>query len=336
MLIHPMPDPVAIVIGPLSLHWYGLMYIAAFAQFILLGKLRIKQPHMAAMKWTSDDLDSILFYGVWGVFIGARLGEVLFYQPLYFLSHPLEIFAIWQGGMSFHGGFLGVVVAMWLWGRKNGRHPFDTLDFIAPMVPLGHAFGRIGNFINAELHGRVADASLPWAMIWPNVDNLPRHPSPLYQALVDGLLFFVLFWLFSRKARPRWSVCGMFLLLYGSARFITEYFREPDYVVSFAGISISAGQMLSVPMVIASGVFFWVAYKKFGYVAVAYDRPGIVKDPQPVEEYAFCRMAQQQSMRAAHWMAGHVVATIVIVALTLMVGYFTYEFLHEMLHEIPH
>lgn len=331
-----MPDPVAIAIGPLSLHWYGLMYVAAFTQFVWLGKLRLKQPHMVAMKWTLADLDSIVFYGIWGVFVGARLGEVIFYQPMYFLSHPLEIFAIWQGGMSFHGGFLGVVVAMWLWGRKHGRHPLDTLDFIAPMVPLGHAFGRLGNFINAELHGRVADPSLPWAMIWPNVDNLPRHPSPLYQALVDGLLFFVLLWLFSRKARPRWSVCGMFVLLYGCARFITEYFREPDYLVSFAGMSISAGQMLSVPMVMTSCVFFWFAYQKFGYVAIDAARPDREETPQPAEQYAFCRMAQERGAQAMHWMAGHVLATLVIITLTMLLGYATYEWLHDMLPDLWH
>ena len=186
-----MPDPVAIAIGPLSIHWYGLMYLAAFAQFMLLGRLRLKQPDIISKNWKLSDLDDILFYGVLGVIIGGRLGEVIFYNPVYFLSNPLEILAIWKGGMSFHGGFLGVIVAMWVWGRKHGRHPIDTLDFVAPMVPLGYAFGRIGNFINAELYGRVADPSLPWAMIWPNVDNLPRHPSPLYQALVDGLLFFI-------------------------------------------------------------------------------------------------------------------------------------------------
>ena len=331
-----MPDPVAIEIGPLSLHWYGLMYVAAFAQFIWLGKMRLKQPHMVAMKWKLEDLDSIVFYGVWGVFVGARLGEVIFYHPMYFLAHPLEIFAVWQGGMSFHGGFLGVVVAMCLWGRKHGRHPLDALDFIAPMVPLGHAFGRIGNFINAELHGRVADESLPWAMVFPNVDNLPRHPSPLYQALVDGLLFFVLLWLFSRKARPRWSVCGMFVLLYGCARFITEYFREPDYFVSFAGMSISAGQMLSVPMVMASGVFFWFAYKKFGYVKIEATRPEGTIATQPAESYDFRSMAQKRGMRAMHWMAGHVIATLVIVTLGVLLGYVTYEYLHDILSEMRH
>lgn len=332
MLVHPLPDPVAITIGPLSVHWYGLMYVAAVVQFILLSRLRLKHSHIAAMKWTANDIDSIATYGVWGLFIGARLGEVLFYSPLYFLSNPLKIFAVWEGGMSFHGGFLGVVFAMWLWGRKHERHPLDTLDFIAPLFPLGHALGRLGNFINAEFPGRVADPSLPWAMIFPNVDNLPRHPSPIYQILVDGVLFFVLLWLFSRKARPRWAVCAMFGLLYGSARFFTEFFREPDYMVSFAGMSISAGQMLSVPMIAASFAIFWLAYRKFGYVTVAYDRQENIGEPAPHEQYAFCRIAQERSRRVAHWMAGHVMATVVIVVVSLALCFWTYEAIHHVHH----
>jgi phosphatidylglycerol:prolipoprotein diacylglycerol transferase len=186
----------------------------------------------------------------------------LFYHPVYYFSHPLEIFAIWKGGMSFHGGFIGVMLAMWLWARRKGRSLFEVLDFIAPMVPLGYAAGRIGNFINAELPGRVADPSLPWAMIWPNVDTLPRHPSPIYQALVDGVLLFVIVWLYSRKPRPTMAVSGVFALGYGCARFFTEYFRTPDYTVSFAGITISAGQMLSLPMIALGIVLLLLAYKK--------------------------------------------------------------------------
>jgi len=262
MLIHPMPDPIAFSIGPLQVHWYGLMYLLAFAQFIALGRLRIKQPHIAAVGWKKEDLDDMLFYGVLGVVIGGRLGEVLFYNPSYYFANPADIIAVWNGGMSFHGGFLGVMIAMYIWGRKRGRHLMDIMDFIAPMVPLGYAAGRLGNFINAELPGRVADASLPWAMIWPNVDNLPRHPSPIYQMLVDGILLFIVLWLFSRKPRPRMAVAGMFSLLYGCARFFTEYFRTPDYNVSFGGITISAGQMLSVPMIVLGIVLLVVAYKK--------------------------------------------------------------------------
>jgi phosphatidylglycerol:prolipoprotein diacylglycerol transferase len=263
MLIHPMPDPVLVSIGPLAVHWYGVMYLIAFAQFILIGRLRIKQPHIAAIGWKKEDLDDMLFYGVLGVVLGGRLGEVLFYDPVYYFSNPAQILAVWKGGMSFHGGFIGVMIAMAIWSRKQGRHFMDTMDFIAPLVPLGYAAGRLGNFINAELPGRVADAALPWAMIWPNVDNLPRHPSPIYQMLVDGVLLFIVLWFFSKKPRPRMAVAGMFSLLYGCARFFTEYFRTPDYIVSLPGnITISAGQMLSVPMIVLGIILLVIAYKR--------------------------------------------------------------------------
>lgn len=257
-----MPDPIAIAIGPLSIHWYGLMYLLAFGLFVLLGRVRIRQPHIAAAGWRAADIEDMLFYGVLGVIIGGRLGEVLFYHPGYYFAHPLEIAAIWQGGMSFHGGFLGVMVAMAIWGRKHGRRLMEVMDFIAPLVPLGYAAGRIGNFINAELPGRIADASLPWAMIWPNVDSLPRHPSPIYQALVDGVLLFILLWLFARKPRPALAVSGVFALGYGCARFFTEYFRMPDYEVSIAGWTISAGQMLSLPMIAVGLILLILAYRK--------------------------------------------------------------------------
>jgi phosphatidylglycerol---prolipoprotein diacylglyceryl transferase len=263
MLIHPLPDPIAISIGPLSVHWYGLMYLLAFIQFILLGRVRARQPHMAAAGWKTEHLEDMLFYGVLGVVIGGRLGEVLFYNPAYYFGHPLEIFAIWKGGMSFHGGFLGVLIAMALWARKAGKHLIDVYDFIAPMVPLGYAAGRIGNFINAELPGRIADPSLPWAMIWPNVDNLPRHPSPIYQALVDGVLLFVIVWIYARKQRPPLAVGALFVGGYGLARFFTEYFRTPDYEVHFAGLTISAGQMLSLPMVGFGIIALFITYRKY-------------------------------------------------------------------------
>lgn len=256
-----MPDPIAFSLGPLHVRWYGLMYLLAFIQFIWVGRIRIKQPHIAAAGWKKEDLDDMLFYGVLGVVIGGRLGQVFFYDPVFYFHNPSQIIAVWNGGMSFHGGFIGVMLAMAWWGRKKGRKLMDIMDFIAPMVPLGYAAGRLGNFINAELPGRVADASLPWAMIWPNVDNLPRHPSPIYQMLVDGILLFIILWFFSRKPRPRMAVAGMFSLLYGCARFFTEYFRIPDYNVTFEGITISAGQMLSIPMVILGIVLLVLAYR---------------------------------------------------------------------------
>ncbi len=260
MLIHPMPDPVAFKLGPLSVRWYGLTYFFAFMQVLVLGKIRLKQPHIKNAGWTAKHLEDMLFYGALGVIIGGRLGEVFFYHPAYFLQHPLQIFAVWEGGMSYHGGFLGVFFAMWFFARKNKRGFVETLDFIAPLVPLGYAAGRIGNFINAELHGRLADPSLPWAMIWPNVDLLPRHPSPIYQALVDGLLAFILLWIYSRKPKKVGAVSAFYLLVYGLCRFITEYFRVPDYEVSLGFFTISAGQMLSIPMIGAACIWFWVLY----------------------------------------------------------------------------
>ncbi|MEF2266405.1 prolipoprotein diacylglyceryl transferase [Janthinobacterium sp. TB1-E2] len=260
MLIHPMPDPIAIQIGPLAVHWYGLMYVLAFALFIILGRVRIKQPHIAVLGWKKEDLDDMLFYGMLGVVIGGRLGEVLFYRPEYFMHNPLEIFMVWHGGMSFHGGFLGVIVAMYLWSRKAGRNLFDVLDFIAPLVPLGYAAGRLGNFINAELPGRIAPDTLPWAMQWPGIPY-PVHPSPIYQMLVDGILVFIILWLFARKQRPRMAVGAMFTLLYGCARFFTEYFRTPDWEVVWLGVPITSGQMLSLPMIVGAIALLVWAYK---------------------------------------------------------------------------
>lgn len=262
MLIHPMPDPVALEIGPLAVRWYGLMYLVAFVQVILLGRLRARQPHMMAAGWRAEDVDDLLFYGVLGVVIGGRLGEVLFYHPAYYAANPAEIVAVWKGGMSFHGGFLGVLAAMALWARRRKRRWMDVMDFIAPLVPLGYAAGRIGNFINAELPGRVADASLPWAMVWPNVDSLPRHPSPIYQALVDGLLLFIVLWLYARKPRPYLAVSGVFAAGYGLARFFTEYFRTPDYEVELGGWVLSAGQMLSLPMIALGIALLTIAYTR--------------------------------------------------------------------------
>ncbi|APA67110.1 MULTISPECIES: prolipoprotein diacylglyceryl transferase [unclassified Janthinobacterium] len=260
MLIHPMPNPIAIQIGPLAVHWYGLMYVLAFALFIILGRVRIKQPHIAALGWKKEDLDDMLFYGMLGVVIGGRLGEVLFYRPAYFMHNPLEIFMVWHGGMSFHGGFLGVIVAMYLWSRKAGRNLFDVLDFIAPLVPLGYAAGRLGNFINAELPGRIAPDTLPWAMQWPGIPY-PVHPSPIYQMLVDGILVFIILWLYARKQHPRMAVGAMFTLLYGCARFFTEYFRTPDWEVVWLGVPITSGQMLSLPMIVGAIALLVWAYK---------------------------------------------------------------------------
>ena len=262
MLIHPLPDPIAIAIGPFAIRWYGIMYLIAFALFIILGRLRIKQAHLASAGWTAADLEDMLTYGVLGVIIGGRLGEVLFYHPDYYFQHPQDILAVWHGGMSFHGGFLGVMAAMAIWAKRHGRRLMEVMDLIAPLVPLGYAAGRIGNFINAELPGRIAATELPWAMVWPNVDALPRHPSPIYQALIDGVVLFIFLWLFARKARPYLAVSGVFSAGYGCARFLTEYFRVPDYEVVINGWALSAGQMLSLPMIVLGVALLLIAYRR--------------------------------------------------------------------------
>ncbi|MFZ2269327.1 MAG: prolipoprotein diacylglyceryl transferase [Azonexus sp.] len=260
MLIHPQFDPVAFSLGPLAVRWYGLMYLVAFVQFILLGRYRIKtRPSLLNV----EQLDDLLFYGMLGVIIGGRLGQVFFYEPAYFLAHPLEIFAVWKGGMSFHGGFLGVLIALGLWARKQQLNWFDITDFIAPLVPLGLAAGRIGNFINGELWGRVADASLPWAMIFPQAGDLqPRHPSQLYHVGLEGIALFVILWLYSSKARPRSAISGVFLIGYGVFRFITEFFREPDHGIFGQSYTISMGQWLSLPMIGIGIAMLVLAYRK--------------------------------------------------------------------------
>jgi phosphatidylglycerol:prolipoprotein diacylglycerol transferase len=209
------------------------------------------------------ELDDLLFYGVIGVIVGARLGEALFYEPAHYLRNPLEILAVWHGGMSFHGGFLGVLLAIALYVRKTGRAWLDVTDFIAPLTPLGLAAGRIGNFINGELWGRAADPSLPWAMVFPHVDLLPRHPSQLYQAALEGVSLFVLLWLYSRKERPRGAVSAAFLTGYGAFRFAAEYFRTPDAGIFGRSEVVSMGQWLSLPMIAAGlAMFAWAGHRR--------------------------------------------------------------------------
>jgi phosphatidylglycerol:prolipoprotein diacylglycerol transferase len=258
MLIHPQFDPVALHLGPLAIRWYGLMYLLAFGLFLLLGRQRIKAGPRSG--WDARQLDDLLFYGVLGVVLGGRLGYVLFYQPTHFLAHPLEIFSVWQGGMAFHGGFLGVLAAMWLFARKTGKSWLTITDFIAPLVPLGLGAGRIGNFINGELWGRPSDAA--WAVVFPQIDGVARHPSQLYQFALEGLALFILLWLFSRKPRPTGAVSGLFLIGYGSFRFLVEYTREPDSFLGLLALNLSMGQWLSLPMIIAGIIMLRWAYQK--------------------------------------------------------------------------
>ncbi|WP_423198253.1 MULTISPECIES: prolipoprotein diacylglyceryl transferase [unclassified Cupriavidus] len=261
MLVHPQFDPVAIHLGPLAIRWYGLMYLAAFLMFLWLGRLRVRQPHNLARGWSPRDLDDMLFFGVLGVILGGRLGYVLFYKPTYYFSHPLEIFKVWEGGMAFHGGFLGVLVAVWIFARLRDRSFFEVTDFIAPLIPCGLAAGRIGNFINGELWGRPTD--LPWGMIFPQAgDNIPRHPSQLYQFAGEGVALFIILWLFSRKPRPTAAVSGVFLIGYGVFRFLAEFAREPDNFLGLLALNFSMGQWLSLPMIVAGLVMTTWAYRR--------------------------------------------------------------------------
>lgn len=247
MLVHPQIDPVALQVGPLAIHWYGLMYLFAFAQFLLLGRLRIRQEPYQSLRWTLKDLEDLLFWGVLGVIVGGRLGYVLFYMPSFYLHNPLSIFKLWEGGMSFHGGLLGVLIAL-AWFAKRRQLPYFLItDFVAPLVPLGLAFGRLGNFINGELWGRPTD--WPWAMVFPMVDQLGRHPSQLYQFAGEGLLLALLLWIYVRKPRPVGQTSGLFLLGYGGFRFVTEFAREPDAFLGLLGFGLSMGQWLSIPMI---------------------------------------------------------------------------------------
>lgn len=262
MLIHPQINPVALQVGPLAIHWYGLTYLAAFALFMWLGNLRLRhQPFVSIAEpyaWTRQDVEDILFLGVMGVILGGRIGYCLFYKPGYYFSHPLEIFAVWQGGMSFHGGMLGVIGSM-VWFALSRKKPFwQVADFVAPCVPTGLAAGRVGNFINGELWGRLADPSLPWGMVFRGAGDLPRHPSQVYQFLLEGLLLFSLLWLYARNERRPGQVAAMFLLGYGVFRFIAEFFREPDAHLGLLSLGMSMGQWLCVPMmVVGLGLWWW-------------------------------------------------------------------------------
>ena len=258
MLVHPQFDPIAFSLGPLAVRWYGLMYLVAFLAVIVLGRMRAKRD--AWRGWVPQDLDDALFYGVLGVILGGRLGYVLFYKLDYYAAHPLEILYIWQGGMSFHGGFLGVLIAMVLFARKKNMRWLGVMDFIAPLVPPGLAAGRLGNFINAELWGRPTDG--PWAMIFPDVDNVPRHPSQLYEFALEGVALFFVLWWFSRRPRPIGAVSALFLIGYGFARFAVEFTREPDSFLGLLAFGWTMGQWLSLPMILVGVWLLWWSYRQ--------------------------------------------------------------------------
>lgn len=272
-------DPVALSLGPLSIHWYGLMYLLAFLAFWLIGS-RIAS-RRKWWNWTPEQVSDFLFYGMLGVIIGGRLGYVLFYSFNSFLADPVFLFRMWEGGMSFHGGLLGIVVVSAWFARKTGKTFWQIADFISPLGTLGLAFGRIGNFIGGELWGRVSD--VPWAMIFADsvprsalgnqslesawqggaLDEFARHPSQLYQAGLEGLLLFVILMLFAAKPRPAAAVTGLFLLGYGVFRFIVEFFREPDQHIGFLAADwVTMGMILSLPMMIAGAAILIWAYRR--------------------------------------------------------------------------
>ena len=276
MMIHPQFDPVLISIGPLAIRWYALSYIVGFMLFLWLGRRRIAQGNTL---FTREMLDDFLTWGILGVIIGGRLGYVLFYKFSTYIDHPLDIFKVWEGGMSFHGGFLGVLAAMWLFSRKHKISFLKTMDFVAPLVPLGLASGRIGNFINGELWGRVTDINAFWAMGFPQAHYedveaaahnplwaewlqqyamLPRHPSQLYQFALEGICLFIILWIFSKKTRPDGQVASLFLAGYGFFRFLAEFARQPDDYLGLLTLGLSMGQWLSVPMIVLGAIgFVW-------------------------------------------------------------------------------
>ncbi|ELM3615996.1 prolipoprotein diacylglyceryl transferase [Aeromonas sobria] len=250
-------DPVAFSLGPLSVRWYGLMYLFGFAFAMWLAGRRADAPNSG---WTRNEVSDLLFYGFLGVILGGRVGYVLFYNFDLFLADPTYLFKIWTGGMSFHGGLIGVITAMIWFAHKTKRHFFTVADFVAPLIPFGLGVGRIGNFLNGELWGRVTD--VPWAIIFPEAGSEPRHPSQLYQFALEGVVLFIILNLFWRKNPPRGAISGMFLLFYGLFRFLVEFVRQPDSQLGLYFQEISMGQILSTPMIVVGALMIWVAYKR--------------------------------------------------------------------------
>ena len=280
MIAYPSIDPVALALGPVQIHWYGLMYLVAFGSAWWLGKLRARQAHAPV---GPEQIDDLIFYGALGAVVGGRIGSVIFYNFDSFLQNPLYLFKIWEGGMSFHGGFLGVLLAMELYRRRVGRGFWELTDFIAPLVPLGLAAGRLGNFINAELWG--APSTLPWA-IKLSCEQFPaeryvdyagplcfsaRHPTQLYEMLLEGVLLFVALWLISSRRRPTMIVSGWFLLLYGLARCAVEFIRLPDAHIGYLmGTDwLTRGIVLSLPMIIVGVILLVLAKRGAKHAAIS-------------------------------------------------------------------
>lgn len=258
MIPYPNINPIAIEFGPIKIHWYGIMYVIGFFAAWGLGVYRASKPNSP---FTKDQVADILFYGALGVILGGRLGYMLFYDLVNFIHNPLIVFRVWDGGMSFHGGLIGVIIAMILYSRHLNISFFTLSDFVAPLVPIGLGAGRIGNFINGELWGRVTH--VPWAMVYPKAGPLPRHPSEIYEFLLEGVLLFTILWLYSKSPKPKMAVSGMFLLCYGCFRFFAEFFRQPDPQLGFIAFGwLTMGQLLSTPMILIGALFLILAYKK--------------------------------------------------------------------------
>ena len=257
MITYPNIDPVALDLGIVQVRWYGLTYLSGLAIAWWLLHVRARDP---GNRWNSDEVADLIFYGAVGVIIGGRLGSVLFYNLPYYLSDPIAIIKVWQGGMSFHGGLIGVAVAVWFFASKSNRRFFEVGDYLIPVVPVGLGLGRIGNFINGELWG--GPSELPWAMVFPGAGPMPRHPSQLYEAFLEGLVLFVILWWFSSAPRPRMAVSGLFFICYGVFRSLVEFVREPDAHIGYlAGEWLTMGQVLSIPMVVLGVILLGMAYK---------------------------------------------------------------------------
>lgn len=250
-------DPIAFSIFGWGIHWYGLMYVMAFVSAWWLARLQTKRQHR---DWNYEQIEDLLFYGGLGVILGGRIGYVLFYAFPDFIHNPLMVVKVWQGGMSFHGGLLGVLLAMGLFNRKYKKGFFNIVDFVAPLIPMGLGFGRLGNFINGELWGKPTD--LPWGMVFPAAGNLPRHPNPLYEALLEGVVLFIIMWWFTAKPRPRMAATAVFALGYGTFRFLVEFVRVPDAQLGYLAWGwLTMGQVLSLPLILTGLILFFIIRK---------------------------------------------------------------------------